>query len=67
MSHQRKMEFDKLIAKGENPDGFTAQTVNGTAKATGTGHNRQPNWPLPTPQDPEGGAWQNPNSNRTGE
>ena len=26
-----KLDFEKLIAKGENPNGFTAQTANGTA------------------------------------
>ena len=40
-----KMDFEKLIAKGENPNGFTAQTANGTAHWKGTGWNKdEPNW-----------------------
>jgi hypothetical protein len=60
-----KMDFEKLIKKGENPRGFTSQTANGTAHWKGTGVNR--NYPYtmePLPPDathPEG------RSNRTGE
>lgn len=34
------MNFEKLLAKGENPLGFTAQTANGTAHYRGAGWNR---------------------------
>lgn len=66
MAKLRKMDFEKLIARGENPRGFTAQTANGTAKCYGTGWNKQVTIPE-LPEAPEGGAWQRPNSNRTGE
>jgi hypothetical protein len=43
-----KLDFEKLIAKGENPNGFTAQTANGTAHWKGTGWNKdEPNWGYP--------------------
>ena len=28
----RKLDFEKIIQKGENPLGFTSQTANGTAQ-----------------------------------
>lgn len=63
----RKMNFESIIQKGENPKGFTAQTPNGTAHHFGTGWNDDP-W----------GKWERPQlepdatrpagrSNRTGE
>jgi hypothetical protein len=40
-----KMDFENLIARGENPRGLTAQTANGTAHWKGTGWNKdEPNW-----------------------
>ena len=63
----RKLRFDRAYAPGENPNGFTAQTANGTAKATGTGWNRQFNYYYNWPQVPPGGPWQPGRSNRTGE
>jgi hypothetical protein len=40
-----KMDFEKLVADGENPRGFTSQTANGTAHWKGTGWNKdEPNW-----------------------
>ena len=62
-----KMDFEKMIAKGEGegPDGFCAETVNGSAYWRGTGWNRQMTWERP--QAPEGGAWQGGRNNRTGE
>ena len=36
-----KMKFEDLIAAGENPKGFTAQTANGTAHWHGTGWNQR--------------------------
>lgn len=62
----RKMDFEALIAKGENPKGFTAQTAAGTAHTFGTGWNFRPTGE-PMPQAPVGGAWQGGRSNRTGE
>ena len=61
----RKVDFEKLIGRGENPNGFTAQTANGTAKWRGTGWNCQYDWTqeqvMPDPTRPAG------RSNRTGE
>lgn len=61
-----KMDFESMIEKGENPQGFTAQTANGTAHWQGPGWNQE-TWSYtreqgpPTPVSPEG------RSNRTGE
>ncbi len=61
-----KLDFEKLIEKGENPLGFTSQTANGTAHWRGTGWNRdffqfeQPEL-MPDATRPAG------RSNRTGE
>lgn len=65
---RRKMDFEALIAKGEGkgPDGFRAQTVNGTADWRGTGWN----WQGPDYKEPEvpvHGAWQGGRNNRTAE
>lgn len=35
-----KLDFEKLIGRGENPRGFTSQTANGTAHWRGTGFNK---------------------------
>ena len=63
-----KLDFEKLIAKGENPKGaggFLAQTVNGTASWRGTGWNKSEpcDWPQVAPDmtRPSG------RNNRTGE
>ena len=60
-----KLDFEKLIAKGENPNGFTAQTANGTARWKGEGWNRDEPWNSPQvepgPTRPAG------RSNRTAE
>jgi hypothetical protein len=61
----RRMDFEKLIEKGQNPQGFTAQTVVGTAHWKGTGWNREWDWNqeqvTPDATRPAG------RSNRTGE
>ena len=61
-----KMNFEKLLAKGENPMGFTAQTANGTAHYRGTGWNKDYAWQQeqlpPDATRPKFGK-----SNRTGE
>ena len=61
-----KMDFEKLIEKGENPLGFTSQTANGTAHWQGTGWNKSMvdiSWPeLPSDATRPAGR-----SNRTGE
>jgi hypothetical protein len=31
LQKQEKLHFEDIIQKGENPNGFTAQTPNGTA------------------------------------
>ena len=63
---RRNIKFSKLIAKGENPLGMTAQTANGTAHATGQGWNKD--WDFGSrEQVEEGGAWGGKRSNRTGE
>ena len=60
-----RMDFEKMIARGENPEGFTAQTANGTAHWKGTGQNKNEPWEMdqvePGPTRPSG------RSNRTGE
>jgi len=61
-----KMEWESLIENGENPQGFTAQTANGTAKWHGTGWNQRAyDYTMeqmePSPVAPGG------RSNRTGE
>ena len=61
----RKLDFEKLIAKGENPLGLTSQTPNGTAHATGTGFNRQ--WNYDSEQIEPSAVWPAGRSNRTGE
>lgn len=69
MAHKlRRMNLEKLIADGEGngPNGFCAQTPNGTAYWKGTGHNREDyrfDWPEARP----GGPWPEGRSNRTGE
>jgi hypothetical protein len=60
------MKFEDLIEFGENPNGFTAQTPNGTAHAFGTGWNQDTytytrEQGPPTPVSPAG------RSNRTAE
>lgn len=62
---RKSLDFEKIIMAGQNPNGFTAQTANGTAKA-----GPQPGWNRafefgPRPQVPATGAWTN--ANRTGE
>lgn len=62
----RSMDFERLIEKGENPLGFTSQTVNGSAHYEGTGWNKMR--PMSAPEVEPGGAWKGGRySNRTGE
>ena len=61
----RKMNFEKLIQRGENPNGFTAQTANGTAHWKGTGWNKEYDWRRP--QVEPGSTRPEGRSNRTGE
>lgn len=58
---------ENTYAKGEldGPDGFCAQTPNGSAYATGLGWNQDKDWK--NPEATPGGAWQRGRSNRTGE
>lgn len=60
-----KMDFEKLIGRGENPQGFTAQTCNGTAHWKGVGWNRDQ--PYSSPQLEPAPTWKDGRSNRTGE
>jgi hypothetical protein len=60
-----KMGFEKMIAAGENPEGLTAQTANGTAHWKGTGWNQVYN--TDCPQCPEGPTWPGGRATRTGE
>jgi hypothetical protein len=59
------MDFEKAYAAGENPLGFTAQTVNGTAHYRGTGWNRDQPWS--SEQISPAGPWKDGDSNRSGE
>ena len=64
-SQRLSIDFEKIIGRGENPNGFTAQTPNGTARWRGTGWNKlnPTNWPQ-VDSDPVRPAGR---SNRTGE
>lgn len=73
MAKKSIRDFEGMIGKGEMgqkgafppADGFQAQTVVGTARATGTGWNISPQWDSPElPPDPTRPAGR---SNRTGE
>jgi hypothetical protein len=61
----KSLNFEKIIASGQNPDGFTAQTANGTARAGNcAGWNRQ--YPFyKWPEVEATGAWTQ--ANRSGE
>lgn len=60
----KSMDFEGLIGFGQHPKGFTAQTVNGTAK-TGNcpGWNKDYKWERP--EVAAEGVWAN--ANRSGE
>jgi hypothetical protein len=61
-----KMKFEGLIQDGENENGFTAQTPNGTAKWAGTGWNQRA-YTYEAEQIPEVPTASGPRTNRTGE
>lgn len=62
---RKSLDFEKIIGAGQNPNGFTAQTANGTAKSgPQPGWNKDTKWPT-MPQVTPDGAWNN--ANRTGE
>jgi hypothetical protein len=68
MPNQRKRRgigaWEKILAFGQNPKGFTAQTPAGTAKAGNCpGWNKDTNWEMP--EVPAEGVWAN--ANRSGE
>lgn len=66
MAKKSLKSLEGLIGFGENQKGFTAQTVNGTAHAFGTGWNKD--LQSPTQEQVEaGGVWQGRSSTRTGE
>lgn len=60
-------DFEGIIAPGEldGPDGFRAQTANGTAYAMGTGHNKVYDYSMP--QLPPDATRPAGRSNRSGE
>lgn len=62
---RKSIDFEKMIGAGENAKGFTAQTPNGTAHATGTGWNKDEpySWPEVEPDRTRPAG----RSNRTGE
>lgn len=60
------MNFERQIQFGENPNGFTAQTCNGTSKAMGTGWNGQ-DFDYERPQLNPSATRPAGRSNRTGE
>ena len=62
---QPNMNFEKLIERGENPQGFTAQTCNGTARWKGTGWNKS--WDFSQPELEPDATRRAGRSNRTGE
>jgi len=63
----RKLNFEKIIQKGENPKGFTAQTPNGTAHWEGTGWNKDFFADYDRPQLEPDATRPAGRSNRTGE
>lgn len=61
---RKTMEFSKIIQNGQNLNGFTAQTANGTAKSGNhPGWNRE--YKYKTPPAEATGVWAN--GNRSGE
>lgn len=60
------MMSDDPARYGPPADGFVAQTVNGTARATGTGWNQE-NWDFTEPQRMPGPTNPKGRNNRTGE
>jgi len=63
----RKLDFEKIIQKGENPKGFTSQTANGTAHWEGTGWNKDYFGNYNMPQVEPDATRPAGRSNRTGE
>ena len=63
----RKLDFEKIIQKGENPVGFTSQTANGTAHWQGTGWNKNYFSDYDMPQVEPDATRPAGRSNRTGE
>ena len=53
------VDFPKMVGAGENPNGFTSQTANGTVHDTGGGDN-QGNWRYR--QQADGERWNGPQS-----
>jgi hypothetical protein len=49
------MDFPNLVADGENPRGFQANTANGTASNVGPGFNYE--WELQKPEAPAEGLY----------
>lgn len=62
---RRNVKFPEMLAHGESPHDFNAQTVNGTARAgnSASGWNKQWNWGAEE-QVPAEGPWA---GNRSGE
>ena len=60
------IDFEKMIGRGENPQGFTAQTANGTAHWRGTGWNKS-DYDWERPQLASDRTRREGRSNRTGE
>lgn len=67
MGRRSNIDLPGLVEEGEHPDGFTAQTANGTAKAgnSASGWNQQWNGNRAVPQAPRVGPWAR--GNRSGE
>ncbi len=63
----RRLDFESLIGRGENSQGFTAQTVVGTAHWKGTGWNREWDFGFNQPQVAPDATRPSGRSNRTGE
>lgn len=61
----RQWDLEGLIAKGQNPNGFTSQTPNGTGHDIGTGFNKV--YPFSMGELPEDSTRPGGRSNRTSE
>jgi hypothetical protein len=64
-NRSRQWDLEGLIDKGQNPQGFTSQTPNGTGHDVGTGFNKV--YPFSMGQLPEDSTRPGGRSNRTAE
>lgn len=66
MAKRKSLDFEAMIGKGENPEGFTSYNPNGTGKVMGTGWNRDYHFDKPQVSPPSP-LWPGGRTNRTSE